>query len=79
MGCFDREETDSRDGETRDSYSESCSDECESDKLSSKWDGSSSEDGSEQDSCDKLGYLYCQHFESSTPYGRVPLMEKVLF
>lgn len=76
-----REETDSRDGETRDSYSESCSDECESEKLSSKWDGSSSEDGSEQENLwqlsDKLGYLYCQYFESSTPYGRVPLMEKI--
>ncbi|GAB4859562.1 hypothetical protein Ancab_011030 [Ancistrocladus abbreviatus] len=78
-----REDTDSGDGETRDSYSESFSDESESDKLSSsRWDGFSSEDGGfEQESLwqlnDRLGYLYCQYFERSTPYGRVPLMDKI--
>ncbi|GAB2285346.1 hypothetical protein Dimus_019804 [Dionaea muscipula] len=78
-----REDTDSGDGETRDSYSESLSDESESsDKLSSKWDCCSSEDGGFEQEChwqvnDRLGYLYCQYFEKSTPYGRVPLMDKI--
>ncbi|KAJ0053539.1 hypothetical protein Pint_02203 [Pistacia integerrima] len=76
-----RDETD--DGETRDSFSDSCSDESESDKLW-RWDGCSSEEGGfEQDNLlhvnDRLGYLYFQYFERSTPYGRVPLMDKVLF
>ncbi|XVE92806.1 hypothetical protein REPUB_Repub01dG0134000 [Reevesia pubescens] len=76
-----REETESGDGE-RDSFSDSCSDESESDKLW-RWDGCSSEDGggSEQDSLwhvnNRLGYLYFQYFERSTPYGRVPLMDKI--
>ena len=79
---FCREETESGDGE-RDSFSDSCSDESESDKLW-RWDGCSSEDGgSEQDSLwhvnNRLGYLYFQYFERSTPYGRVPLMDKVFF
>ena len=79
---FCREETESGDGE-RDSFSDSCSDESVSDKLW-RWDGCSSEDGgSEQDSLwhvnNRLGYLYFQYFERSTPYGRVPLMDKVLF
>ncbi|XWS39488.1 hypothetical protein CRYUN_Cryun18bG0058900 [Craigia yunnanensis] len=75
-----REETESGDGE-RDSFSDSCSDESYGDKL---WrlDGCSSEDGgSEQDSLwhvnNRLGYLYCQYFERLTPYGRVPLMDKI--
>lgn len=77
-----REDTDSGDSETRDSYSESWSDEGESDKFSSKWDGCSSEEGgSEQESLwqlnAKLGYLYCQYFERSTPYIRVPLVDKI--
>ncbi|GAB4824986.1 hypothetical protein Ancab_007859 [Ancistrocladus abbreviatus] len=77
-----REDSDSRDGETRDSCSESLSDESESDKLSSRWDGCSSEDGGfEQETLwqlnDRLGNLYCQYFERSTPYGRVPLMDKI--
>ncbi|CAN1158202.1 hypothetical protein LINPERPRIM_LOCUS11722 [Linum perenne] len=25
----------------------------------------------------RLGFLYCQYFERSTPYGRVPLMDKI--
>ncbi|XAR55480.1 hypothetical protein NMG60_11035555 [Bertholletia excelsa] len=75
-----REETDSG-SETRDSFSDSFSDESESEKLS-RWDGSSSEDGVfEQDNLwhlnDRLGYLYCQYFERSTPYGRVPLVDKI--
>lgn len=60
---------------------ESCSEESESDKMW-RWDGCSSEEGGfEQDSIsqvnDRLGYLYCQYFERSTPYGRVPLMDKI--
>jgi len=77
-----REETESGDCETRDSYSDSFSDESDCDKLW-RWDGTSSEEGggSEQDSLwhfnDRLGHLYCQYFERATPYGRVPLMDKV--
>lgn len=76
-----REESESGDEETRDSFSDSFSYESESDKLC-RWDGCSSEDGgSEQDNLwhvnDRLGYLYFQYFESSTPYGRVPLMDKI--
>ncbi|CAL1406626.1 unnamed protein product [Linum trigynum] len=69
-----REETESGDGETS---SDSCSDE------SCRWgDGcSSDEGGSEQETLwhlnDRLGYLYFQYFERSTPYGRVPLMDKI--
>ncbi|XVF44414.1 hypothetical protein PTKIN_Ptkin02bG0118500 [Pterospermum kingtungense] len=75
-----REETESGDGE-RESCSDSFSDESESDKLW-RWDGCSSEDGgSEQESLwqvnNRLGYLYFQYFERSTPYGRVPLMDKI--
>lgn len=81
-----REYTDSADGEMRDSCSESCSDESEL----WRWDGCSSEEGSgsgsggfEQESMwqlnDRLGYLYCQYIERSTPYARVPLMDKVYF
>ncbi|KAL5793831.1 hypothetical protein ACOSP7_002425 [Xanthoceras sorbifolium] len=74
-----REETD--DGETRDSFSDSCSDDSESDKLW-RWEGCSSEEGGfEQDNFfhpnDRLGYLYFQYFERSTPYARVPLMDKI--
>ncbi|XVE66220.1 hypothetical protein DITRI_Ditri08aG0063000 [Diplodiscus trichospermus] len=75
-----REDNESGDGE-RDCFSDSCSDESESDKLW-RWEGCSSEDGgSEQDSLwhvnNRLGYLYFQYFERSTPYGRVPLMDKI--
>lgn len=75
---FFREEMDS---ETRDSFSDSFSDESESEKLS-MWDGCSSEEGvfdheSPLHFNDRLGYLYFQYFEKSTPYERVPLMEKV--
>lgn len=80
--------------ETRDSYSDSLSDEGEGDKLWG-WDGSSSseEGASEQENNhshhnnninnrtlhlnDRLGCLYFQYFEKSTPYGRVPLMDKI--
>ncbi|KAL5581942.1 hypothetical protein UlMin_014384 [Ulmus minor] len=76
-----REEAESGDCETRDSYSDSYSDDSESDKLW-RWDGCSSEEGgSEQENAwqlnDRLGYLYFQYFERSTPYGRVPLMDKI--
>lgn len=74
-----RDDSDSVSG-TRDSYSDSFSDESESEKLS-RWDGCSSEEGFEQEFLlhhnNRLGNLYFQHFESSTPYGRVPLMDKV--
>ncbi|KAK2993247.1 hypothetical protein RJ640_015726 [Escallonia rubra] len=75
-----REETESV-CETRDSFSDSFSDESESEKLS-RWDGCSSEDGVfEPENIwhlnDRLGYLYFQYFERSTPYGRVPLMDKI--
>ena len=84
MECFwfgvCREDTESGDGETRDSFSDSWSDDSESDKKC-RCDGCSSEGGSEQDNpCprnDRLGRLYFQYFERSTPYGRVPLMDKV--
>ena len=80
---FFREETESGDCETRDSFSDSCSDESESEKLC-RWDGCSSEEGGlEQESLwprsDRLGCLYFQYFERLAPYGRVPLMDKVCF
>jgi hypothetical protein len=76
--CF-REETESGDSETRDSFSDSYSDDSECDKL---WT-SSEEEAFEQDGLwhfnNRLGHLYFQYFEKSTPYGRVPLMDKVRF
>ncbi|XP_027346382.1 uncharacterized protein LOC113858111 isoform X4 [Abrus precatorius] len=47
-----------------------------------RWDGSSSEEGGSEQDClwhlnDRLGHLYFQYFERSTPYGRVPLMDKI--
>lgn len=79
--CFFREETELGECETRDSYSDSYSDESECDKLW-RWDGTSSEEGGFEQDClwhqnDRLGHLYFQYFERSTPYGRVPLMDKV--
>ncbi|XP_071693859.1 uncharacterized protein [Rutidosis leptorrhynchoides] len=73
-----REETDS---ETRDSFSDTFSDESECEKLS-RWDGCSSDEGVfDHDTPfhlnDRLGHLYFQYFDRSTPYGRVPLMDKV--
>ncbi|XP_071697843.1 uncharacterized protein [Rutidosis leptorrhynchoides] len=73
-----REETDS---ETRDSYSDSFSDESEFEKLS-RWDGCSSEEGvfeheSSSQFNDRLGYLYFQYFETAIPYDRVPLFDKI--
>ncbi|KAF8411188.1 hypothetical protein HHK36_003731 [Tetracentron sinense] len=75
------EESETGDCETRDSFSDSCSDDCESEKLW-RWDGCSSEDGVFEQDClwhlsDRLGYLYFQFFERSAPYGRVPLMDKI--
>ncbi|KAH9792549.1 hypothetical protein KPL71_004167 [Citrus sinensis] len=77
--CVNGEETD--DSETRDLFSDSCSEESEMEKLW-RWDGCSSEEGGcDQDNLlhlnDRLGYLYFQYFERSTPYGRVPLMDKI--
>lgn len=83
VNCLrDRDESDSV-SETREdfSFSDSFSDESESEKLS-RWDGCSSEEGvSEHDSFwhsdDRLGSLYLQHFERLSPYGRVPLSDKI--
>ncbi|KAH0707041.1 hypothetical protein KY289_012117 [Solanum tuberosum] len=71
-----REETESA-WEMSDSFSE----ESESEKLS-RSDGGSSEEGLfEQDNHlqmnNRLGYLYYQYFERSSPYGRVPLVDKI--
>lgn len=62
-------------------FSDSCSDDSESDKLW-RFSGSSSDDCDiDQDGLchlrDRLGYLYFQYFERSAPYGRVPLKDKV--
>ncbi|GER26308.1 hypothetical protein STAS_01948 [Striga asiatica] len=67
--------------ETRDSFSDSFSEESECEKLW-RWDGCSSEEGIiEQDSFwlpnERLGNLYLQYFEQSSPYGRVPLTDKI--
>lgn len=75
--CY-REETDS---ETRDSLSDTFSDESECERVS-RWDGCSSEEGVfDQETPfhlnDRLGHLYFQYFDRSTPYGRVPLVDKV--
>lgn len=83
MFFFFREEAESGDCETRDSCSDSYSDESECDKLW-RWDGTSSEEGGYEQDClwhlnDRLGHLYCQYFERSNPYGRVPLMDKVCY
>ncbi|XP_042512971.1 uncharacterized protein LOC122087910 [Macadamia integrifolia] len=76
-----REESEAGDCETRCSFSDSCSDESESEKMW-RWDGNSSEEcGFERETLwhlnDRLGYLYFQYFERSAPYGRVPLMDKI--
>ncbi|CAM8997354.1 unnamed protein product [Rhodiola kirilowii] len=74
-----RDETESRDGRARDSSCDSCSDESESDKIS-RWDGSSSEEGGSELEIsldDRLGNLYFQYFDQSTPYGRIPLTDKI--
>lgn len=78
MGLFlIRDESEDGESETRDSFSDSYSEESESDKLSR----SASDEGLEHDALlhpnDRLGYLYLQHFERSAPYARVPLMDKV--
>lgn len=70
-----REEIECGDSETRDSLSDSYSDDSECDKL---W--SSSEEGESIWNLDeRLGHLNFQYFEKSTPYERVPLMDKVTF
>ncbi|XLR19524.1 hypothetical protein S83_047436, partial [Arachis hypogaea] len=91
LGLFDseleaaREEFETGECETRDSYSDTLSDESECEKFW-RWDGSSSKEGGmnnvEQDSHqlhfnDRLGHHYCQYLERLTPYGRVPLMDKL--
>ncbi|XP_010542885.1 PREDICTED: uncharacterized protein LOC104815957 [Tarenaya hassleriana] len=66
-----------------DSFSDSCSEESESDKV---WRmegcGAASEEGFDHPDAllhpnDRLGYLYLQYFERSAPYARVPLMDKI--
>lgn len=76
-----REDSIMGDSEMRDSFSDSCSDETESEK-SWRWEaGSSHESNGDQDRVcnqnERLGYLYFQYFERSTPYARVPLMDKI--
>ncbi|KAK1284181.1 hypothetical protein QJS10_CPB21g00690 [Acorus calamus] len=76
-----REDRDACDFEVKE-FSDSCSDESESDKQW-RWDGSSTEEcGLEQENLwrlsDRLGHLYFQYFERATPYGRVPLMDKII-
>ncbi|MCD7452753.1 hypothetical protein HAX54_018055 [Datura stramonium] len=72
-----REETESA-WETRDSFSDSLSDESESEKLS-RSDGCSSEEAfdNQLQMNERLGYLYYQYFETCSPYGRVPLVDKI--
>ncbi|KAL1216499.1 hypothetical protein V5N11_030145 [Cardamine amara subsp. amara] len=64
-----REESEDGECEGRDPFSDSGSDE------------SVSEEGLENNTLlhpnDRLGYLYLQYFERSTPYTRVPLMDKI--
>lgn len=54
-----------------------------SNNSSKTWDAISEDSSSDQDgSCqkkDKLGYLYLNYTEITSPYMRVPLMEKVTF
>ncbi|XP_068640262.1 uncharacterized protein [Aristolochia californica] len=69
--------------------SDSWSDDSESDKLSRSlsnnssrgWDAASDDSSFEPEGLwptrDRLGYLYCQYFERCSPYGRIPLMDKV--
>jgi len=76
-----RDEGDSGECETRsrDSYSDSLSDDSESDKLWI-WEASSSEEDNNSSPShfnQRLGFLYFQYFERSAPYGRVPLMDKI--
>ncbi|KAF6163172.1 hypothetical protein GIB67_025036 [Kingdonia uniflora] len=77
-----RVESEAGDSDTRDSFSDSFSDESESDKTW-RWEGGSSQEtvGFEQDRFyplrERLGNLYFQYFERSAPFGRVPLMDKI--
>ncbi|TXG51796.1 hypothetical protein EZV62_024320 [Acer yangbiense] len=69
--------------------SDSWSDDSGSDKLSRSlsnnssrtWDAISEDSGSEQDglspTTNKLGYIYFNYFEMSSPYWRVPLTQKI--
>lgn len=65
--------------ETRESYSESSSDDSENTDKQWRWYGCSSEEDGICSLNDRLGYLYFRYFERSTPYTRVPLMDKVPF
>ncbi|XP_077247204.1 uncharacterized protein LOC143886913 [Tasmannia lanceolata] len=70
--------------------SDSWSDDSESDKLSRSlsnnssraWDATSEDSSFEQEGSwpmrDRLGYVYFQYFEGSAPYGRIPLMDKII-
>ncbi|XP_047319376.1 uncharacterized protein LOC124922708 [Impatiens glandulifera] len=61
------------------SLSDSFSEDSESEKVSTRWDGCSSEEenGSILHLNDRLGSLYFQLFDISTPYSRVPLKDKI--
>ncbi|CAN8247927.1 unnamed protein product [Cochlearia groenlandica] len=73
-----RDDSEYGESETRDSFSDSYSEESESDKLSR-----SASDEEHHDppllhpSNERLGLLYLQYFERSPPYARVPLMDKI--
>lgn len=70
--------------------SDSWSDDSDSVKLSRSlsnnssrgWDAASEDSSFDQEGCwpkrDLLGYLYAEYFEKSAPYGRIPLMDKVI-
>ncbi|KAI4319802.1 hypothetical protein MLD38_033357 [Melastoma candidum] len=76
-----REEAEARECETRESSSDICSEENDSDKSRIS-DGCSSDDGGfEQHNArhpnERLGHLYLQYYEKSAPYARVPLTDKI--
>ncbi|KAF9610504.1 hypothetical protein IFM89_022747 [Coptis chinensis] len=76
-----REETDPGDWKNRDLVSNNFRSERENQKTW-KWDGDSSEHCTlEQESMwhlnNRLGRLYFQYFERSSPYGRAPLLDKI--
>ena len=67
VGCLIREESEDGESDGRYPFSDSSSDE------------SVSVEGLENNLNDRLGYLYLQYFELSSPYTRVPLMDKVCY
>ncbi|KAK9150022.1 hypothetical protein Syun_008331 [Stephania yunnanensis] len=80
---FREDVVDVGDYEIRDLFSDSCSDESESSDKSWRWESGSTQDYGFVDQVrmsnqnDRLGDLYFQYNEISSPYGRVPLVDKV--